>query len=173
MRIFISTSKCNVKDAYQIAHKLEQLGHTVIVSSFFKDSSTEEKSWSISPCAHERFKNKVRRESNRLIRSCDAILVLNLSNEKGQNYIGGAMFLEMYEAFVTGMTIYLYNDIPKGSLHDEIQSFDVTILHQNLQKIAGDDLTEFIDVKCETCPAFDELTSYCTINGNCHLRNEV
>ena len=69
----------------------------------------------------------------------DAVLVLNLDKEKNgkllKNYIGGATFLEMYDAFRLGKKIYLYNDIPDGMLYDEIEGFGPIIINGDLDQI--------------------------------------
>ena len=79
------------------------------------------------------------KKSEETISKMDAVLVLNLDKEKDgklyQNYIGGATFLEMYDAFRLGKTIYLYNDIPKGMLFDEIEGFAPVIINGNLDLI--------------------------------------
>jgi hypothetical protein len=35
--------------------------------------------------------------------------------------LGGATFLEMYDAFRLNKQIFLYNDIPEGMLYDELK----------------------------------------------------
>ena len=51
------------------------------------------------------------------------------------NYIGAATFLEMYEAFMQGKKIYIFNDYPNNMLLDEIKGFNPTILNGDLSKI--------------------------------------
>ena len=53
------------------------------------------------------------------------------------NYIGGATFLEMYDAYLNGNKIYLYNDMPSktsisGILYDEIEGMEAKPLYCNL-----------------------------------------
>lgn len=55
--------------------------------------------------------------------------------ESIDNYIGGATFLEMYDAFRMGKKIYLYNPVPKGILEDEIIGFNPIIINGNIKKI--------------------------------------
>jgi hypothetical protein len=52
-----------------------------------------------------------------------------------KNYIGGATFLEMYDAFRLGKKIYLYNDVPEGILKDEIVGFDPIVIDGDLEKV--------------------------------------
>lgn len=79
------------------------------------------------------------KQSEETISDMDAVLVLNLDKEKNgkvfKNYIGGATFLEMYDAFRLGKKIYLYNDIPDGMLFDEIEGFDPIIINGDLNLI--------------------------------------
>ena len=79
------------------------------------------------------------KQSEDTIREMDAVLVLNLDKEKAgetkKNYIGGATFLEMYDAFRLGKKIFLYNDIPTGMLYDEIEGFNPIIINGNLELI--------------------------------------
>ena len=76
------------------------------------------------------------KQSEDLIKDLDAVLVLNFDKEKEgityKNYIGGATFLEMYDAFRLGKKIFLWNDIPEGFLYDEIEGFNPTIINGNL-----------------------------------------
>jgi len=65
----------------------------------------------------------------------DAVLVLNFEKDGMKNYVGGATFLEMYDAFRLGKKIFLYNDIPEGILKDEIVGFNPVIIGGNLKKI--------------------------------------
>lgn len=75
------------------------------------------------------------RHSQDVISENDAVLVLNFDKNGQQNYIGGATFLEMYDARRMGKKIYLYNDIPSGMLTDEIKGFEPVIIRQNLELI--------------------------------------
>ena len=76
------------------------------------------------------------RKSEETISNMDAVLVLNYDKEKNgkvyKNYIGGATFLEMYDAFRFGKKIFLMNDIPEGMLFDEIEGFGPVVLKENL-----------------------------------------
>ena len=76
------------------------------------------------------------KQSEETIKDMDGVLVLNFDkNTNGniqKNYIGGATFLEIYDAFRLGKKIYLYNDIPEGILYDEIQGFGPIIINGDL-----------------------------------------
>lgn len=68
-----------------------------------------------------------------------AVLVLNYDKNKDgkiyKNYIGGATFLEMYDAFRLGKKIFLMNDVPDGMLFDEIEGFNPIILKGNIDLV--------------------------------------
>ena len=79
------------------------------------------------------------KKSEETIEKMDAVLVLNfdkiIDDKIEKNYIGGATFLEIYDAFRLGKKIYLYNDVPEGILYDEIQGFNPFIINADLSKI--------------------------------------
>ncbi len=49
--------------------------------------------------------------------------------------VGGSTFLELYEAFMKGKEIYLWNEIPEGILFDEISGFSPKIINGNLDLV--------------------------------------
>ena len=105
----------------------------------YNEPETEEKMWDLGKKAHQEFKAKMYKQSENTIKNMDAVFVLNYDKEKKgkiyKNYIGGATFLEMYDAFRLGKRIYLINDIPEGILFDEIDGFNPIILNENIDFI--------------------------------------
>ena len=79
------------------------------------------------------------KKSEETIKNIDAVLVLNFNKEKDgtilKNYIGGATFLEMYDAFRFNKKIYLFNDISDGILKDEIEGFSPIIINGDINSI--------------------------------------
>lgn len=69
------------------------------------------------------------------IKSMDAVLTLNFDKNGKKNYIGGSTFLELYEAFMEGKKIYLWNEVPEGILFDEISGFAPEIINGNLDLV--------------------------------------
>jgi hypothetical protein len=65
----------------------------------------------------------------------DSVLVLNFEKNGQTNYIGGATFLEMYDAFRLGKKIYMFNNIPEGILKDEIIGFNPILINGDLNNI--------------------------------------
>jgi len=139
MKILIICSKRFYSDIPNIKNKLEKNNIEVFLPNCYDKPDTEEKMWLLGQEEHQKFKAKMYKQSEEIISQMDAVLVLNfdkISEEKiEKNYIGGATFLEIYDAFRLNKKIYLYNDIPKGILYDEIQGFAPTIINGDLSKI--------------------------------------
>ena len=79
------------------------------------------------------------RKIEETISQMDAVLVLNYDKKQNdmvlKNYIGGATFLEIYDAFRLDKKIFMLNDIPKGILYDELQGFAPIIINGDIDKI--------------------------------------
>ena len=73
--------------------------------------------------------------SEERIAKMDAVLTLNFDKNGKKNYIGGATFIEIYEAFMKGKKIYLYNDIPEGMLYDEISGFSPIVIKGDINLV--------------------------------------
>lgn len=136
--LIICSKKCYYKIP-EIKEKLEKIGIEVFLPNCYDAPDTEEKMWELGEKEHSKFKARMYKQSEEVISSVDAVLVLNLhktdKNKEYPNYIGGATFLEMYDAFRLGKKIYLYNNIPEGILYDEIQGFSPIIINKRLDKI--------------------------------------
>ena len=121
---------------------MEQKNIQVFLPNCYDDPKTEERMWNLGREKHQEFKAQMYKQSEKTIKNMDAVLVLNIdkiTNEKiEKNYIGGATFLEIYDAFRLNKKIYLYNDIPEGMLYDEIQGFAPIIINGDLSKIKED-----------------------------------
>lgn len=136
MKIFIMCSKKFYDKIPEIKELLEKYGHTITLPNCYDDPSTEAKMWELGYAEHALFKAKMYKQSEEIIAKIDAVLVLNFDKSKElKNYIGGATFLEMYDAFRLNKKIYLYNDIPEGMLYDEIVGFHPTVIYGNLDLI--------------------------------------
>lgn len=152
-KIFIACSKHFYDRIPKIKQELELMGYETILPNFYDTPMVEEEiKENSSKEEHIEFCKKSYLESQRKAKESDAILVLNFEREKEinvyrtdflkrknicPNYIGGATFLEMYDAYLNGNEIYLYNDMPSktsisGILYDEIEGFDTKVLNGNL-----------------------------------------
>jgi hypothetical protein len=139
MKILIICSKKFYSKIDEIKKELEKNGHIIYLPNTYGAPETEELMWNQGNEAHKEFKARMFRQSEEKIKEVDAVLVLNYDKEKegviSKNYIGGATFLEMYDAFRLNKKIFMYNDIPDGMLYDEICGFDPIIINQDLSII--------------------------------------
>lgn len=139
MKILIICSKKFYSKIEEVKKILEEKNIEVFLPNYYDDPTTEQRMWDLGKEEHQKFKAKMYKQSEDTISNMDAVLVLNLDKEKDgeiiKNYIGGATFLEMYDAFRLGKKIYLYNDIPKGMLFDEIEGFGPIIINRDLSLI--------------------------------------
>ena len=139
MKILIICSKKFYSKIEEVKKILEEKNIEVFLPNCYDDPTTEQRMWDLGKEEHQKFKAKMYKQSEDTISNMDAVLVLNLDKEKDgeiiKNYIGGATFLEMYDAFRLGKKIYLYNDIPNGMLFDEIDGFGPIIINGDLSLI--------------------------------------
>ena len=137
MKIMIICSKRFYDKIPNIKSKLEINGNEVFLPNCYDNPEAEKRMWELGQ--HKEFKAEMYKQSSNNIKKMDAVLVLNfdklVDNIVLKNYIGGATFLEMYDAFRFDKKIYLYNDIPNGMLYDEIEGFDPIIINGNIDLI--------------------------------------
>ena len=142
MKILIICSKRFYENIPNIKNNLEQKNIQVFLPNCYDDPKTEERMWNLGREKHQEFKAKMYKQSEETIKNMDAVLVLNFDKITDEtiekNYIGGATFLEIYDAFRLNKKIYLYNDIPEGMLYDEIEGFAPVIINGDLSKIKED-----------------------------------
>lgn len=135
MKIFIICSKYFYSKIPPIQKKLEKLGHSIELPNEFDSPGSEDIARSLGKDEHIKFKKMMYKRSSRITKGIDAVLVLNFEKHGIKNYIGGATFLEMYDAYNLNKKIYLYNEIPTGILFDEIFGFNPIIIKSNLKLI--------------------------------------
>ena len=139
MKILVICSKKFYSKIEEVKNNLEKRNIEVFLPNCYDDPTAEQKAWDLGIEEHQKFKAKMYKQSEDTIKKMDAVLVLNLDKEKDgktlKNYIGGATFLEMYDAFRLGKKIYLYSSIPTGILYDEIDGFNPIIINGDLNLI--------------------------------------
>ena len=135
MKILIICSKAFYKDIAPIKEKLEQMGHIIELPNSYYEPDAEKKSWALGEKEHAEFKARMFRMSKERIADMDAVLTLNFDKNGKKNYIGGATFLELYEAFMGNKKIFLWNDIPDGMLYDEISGFSPIVINGDLDLV--------------------------------------
>ena len=139
MKVLIICSKQFYSKIEEIKEILKSRNIEVFLPNCYDDPSTEEKMWKLGKKEHQEFKAKMYKQSEETIKNMDAVLVLNYDKNKDgetyKNYIGGATFLEMYDAFRLDKKIFLMNDIPEGMLFDEIEGFNPIVLNGNINLV--------------------------------------
>ena len=139
MKILIICSKKFYSKIEEVKKILEEKDIEVFLPNCYDDPTTEQRMWDLGKEEHQKFKARMYKQSEDTISEMDAVLVLNLDKEKDgkvyKNYIGGATFLEMYDAFRLNKKIFLYNDIPDGMLYDEIEGFGSIVINRNLDLV--------------------------------------
>ncbi len=135
MKIFICSSKYIYDKIPPIKEELEGAGHLITLPNSYEEPMKEEEMKKVGERDHVEWKAAMIRTHRGKIEDNDAILVLNFEKNDIKNYIGGATFLEIYEAFMQNKKIFLYNPIPEGILADELRGFGPIILNGDLSQI--------------------------------------
>lgn len=133
MKILIICSKAFYGNIPPIKQKLEDLGHSVTLPNCYDNPGTEALYRGTEK--HAEWKASMIKHSEEVIKNMDAVLVLNYDKNGYQNYIGGATFLEIYDAFRLNKKIFFINNLPDGMLKDELIGFNGTIINGNLNLI--------------------------------------
>jgi len=133
LKILLICSKAFYDKLPFFREELNKLGHRVYMPNCYNAPETESKYRGTSE--HSKWKASMFKQSQETIKKMDAVLVLNYDKNNQTNYIGGATFLEMYDAFCLNKKIYMLHDIPEGMLKDEIIGFNPTIIHEDLSLI--------------------------------------
>ena len=133
MKILLICSKAFYDKLSFFKTELENLGHKVFMPNCWDCPETEDKFRGTKE--HSLFKAKMFKQSEDTIKKMDAVLCLNYDKNNQKNYIGGATFLELYDAFKQNKKIYLLHAIPDGMLKDELIGFNPIIINEDLTKI--------------------------------------
>ena len=139
-KIFIACSKWCYQFIPEFKQALELMDFEVILPNYYDNPMIEEDIKANGDLiSHQEFCKQSFKLSMQKSKESDAILVLNLDKIKDgvvyPNYIGGATFLEMYDSYLLGHDIFLFNQIPDGMLKDEIEGMCPIILDGDLKKI--------------------------------------
>ena len=139
-KIFIACSKWNYQYIPEIKKALELMDYEVILPNYYENPMIEEDiKKNGNTQSHQDFCKQSFALSRKKSEESDAVLVLNFDKIKDNviypNYIGGATFLEMYDSYLLGHDIFLYNTIPDGMLKDEIEGMEPILLNGNLLKL--------------------------------------
>lgn len=135
MKIFICASKHNYDKVEPFWRKLEAMGHIVTLPNSYDEPMKEEEMKKIGSEAHRKWKADMIKKQDAKVVTNDAILVLNFEKRGQSNYIGGAVFLEIFKAFDARKKIFLLNPIPENIFKDELLGMGPTIINGDLTKI--------------------------------------
>lgn len=135
MKIFIVCSKTAYGKVSEIKAKLEAAGHVVTVPNGFEEPGKEAELQKLSKEEFRAWKKGMLKRDKEIIQANDAILVLNVDKGDQKSYVGGATFLEIYNAFDLEKKIYLLNPAPDSMLRDEIEGMDPIVLNGDLSRI--------------------------------------
>lgn len=133
MKILIITNKVFYDRVKGIANKLENLGHEISYPNCIKNSNAEQEA--IDNNNFIEFKQDMYKQSAEKIKEIDAVLVLNYDKNNQPNYIGGATFIEIYEAWKLNKKIFIMNFVANSIVSDEILGFNPIILNGNYSNI--------------------------------------
>lgn len=130
MKILLICSKRFYPNIPPIQEQLEAMGHNIFLPNSY--TFPEKEAELRGTPGHAAWKASMIKRSESRIQQMDAVLVLNYDKDGYKNYIGGATFLEIYDAFRFNKKIYMMNDIPEGMLKDELIGFSPMVIHQDL-----------------------------------------
>ena len=136
MKIVICGSMTSSKEMVEIANKLRQNNHEVILphnADKYADGTLAHEN------SHESTENKIKddliRDYYKTIGASDAVLIANYDKNGIENYIGGNSFLELGFAHVLNKPVYLLNPVPVMPYTDEIRAMQPVVLDGDLLKI--------------------------------------
>lgn len=135
MKIYVISSTSFYARIPPIKKYLEDKGFELVMPYTYGNPNLEKEVWKRGFKAHAELEKELFKLSEQIIKDVDAVLCINFEKNNIANYIGGATFIEIYEAFKNDKKIYLYHDIPKGMLYDEIAGFDPIVINENLDLI--------------------------------------
>lgn len=135
MKIFIISSASFYDRIPPIKEYLEKKGFELVMPNTYENPTLEKEILEQGHEAHVELEKRLFKMSEDKIKSVDAVLCLNYEKRGIKNYIGGATFIEIYEAFKNNKKIYLYHDIPEGMLYDELSGFNSIVINENLDLI--------------------------------------
>jgi hypothetical protein len=139
MKILIICSKKFYDKIPPIKAFLENNGIDIYLPNCYDNPQTESEMWKLGKDEHQKFKAKMYKQSEETISKMDGVLVLNFDKVADgvtyKNYIGGATFLEIYDAFRMNKKIFFVNDIPNNMLKDELIGFSPIIINNDLTMI--------------------------------------
>lgn len=135
IRIAICGSMQFGKEMIEIKLKLEGFGYEIILPKNIEQYASGEKGvegkW-------EKQEGDLFRNYWNEIEKSDAVLIVNITKNGIENYVGGNALIEMAFAHILNKKIFLLNPIPDINYKDEIEAMSPKIIYGDLTKIASD-----------------------------------
>ncbi|MDD5221351.1 MAG: hypothetical protein PHV47_02000 [Candidatus Pacebacteria bacterium] len=132
MKIALCGSMLFSKEMMEIKTKLESFKHVVVlpkdIEKYISGEKETEGRWEKQ--AGDLFRNYWNE-----INKSDAVLIVNISKNNIENYIGGSTLIEMGFAHILNKKIYLLNSVPEMNYKAEIGAMNPIILNGDLSII--------------------------------------
>ena len=134
MKVVICGSLKFASEMKDLKHKLEERGHAVQMPVEMDNTNYEKKSpeQGISNI----LSHDLIRKHYRKIVDGDAVLIVNISKNGIENYIGGNTFLEMGFAHVNHKKIFVLNPLPAGlNYYEEMAGMQPVVINGDVDLI--------------------------------------
>lgn len=136
--IFLCSSMNFYKDLVEVERQLKAKGFIVnipVSAQMMKKNNDFEVTHFKNVFSHKQKADFVFRNFQEIVKS-DAILVINNKKNGIKGYIGANVLMEIGLAFYFKKKIFIWNPLPEdASFNEELLSFSVKIIDQNLDKI--------------------------------------
>lgn len=133
MKICICCSLSFTDEVTEVARRLEEMGHEVLLPDGVKRRLIEREDF--DPVAAKVEVDTIH-EHPAKIKAADAVLMCNYEKKGISGYIGANSFCELYIARYFDKRVFALNPLPEQPyIHDEIMAFDITVIDGDLEKI--------------------------------------
>ena len=136
MKIMTCCSKKFYHAIPAIKEELEKAGHEVVLPNCYENPGIEQQIKESDPEKHMGWKAEMLHQQKDKVLSADAILILNLPHGDIPGHIGGATFLEAYEAWQGKKKVYLLTPHVPAILKDEFAGFGAVCINGDISEIA-------------------------------------
>ena len=140
MKITICGSMAFAKEMLEVAEKLKEMGHKVLLPENVVEYATGKLKTvgeaNASESSRRKIEGDVVRKHMRKVEESDAILVVNPEKRGVKNYIGANTFLEMGYAHYLGKRIFVLYGLPETKyIREELLAFQPVVLEGELEEI--------------------------------------
>lgn len=132
MKIFVVGSMDFFKEFAETKAALEKLGHTVTIPLYVDEFLRGEIDKTVTD--QRKLDNELIKANFEEVNRNDAILVMNITKNAIENYIGANTFLEIAFAHILNKKIFLYNPFPNQPyISQELTSMKPVVIAQDLK----------------------------------------